>query len=110
MVDSPVNSPFLRGRQAVACTVFLGRLAASVAWAGQDVVRPCAGRFQVSSPEPDLDSPWAAVERGPLAAQRPLQAPPLPDVPQVSRPLKQSVAQRDALESADLPSLVDVWV
>jgi hypothetical protein len=63
-VDSPANFPFHPGHRAAVCTVYLARLAASGASAGQDVVlRRSAGRFLASSRELVRGFPLAAGEQ-----------------------------------------------
>jgi len=65
-------------RLAAACTVFLGPLAASGAWAARDaVLHPSAARFLATFLELVRDSPSAAVEKSRqdvLPARQPLVA------------------------------------
>lgn len=75
-VDSLANFPSHRGHQAVVCTFYLARLAASGASAGLDVVlRRCAARFREWSRELVRGFPWVAAERVLLDARRVHQVP-----------------------------------
>jgi hypothetical protein len=75
-VDSLANFPFHRVHRAAVCTVYLARLAASGASAGQGVVlRRSAVRFPASSRELVRGFPWAEAETERQGARRAHQVP-----------------------------------